>query len=241
MHLGRLLIALVVLGFTSTLASATSLTARWGLQSDFLYEEALEAPGETSVVTSIKSKRRRTVRAFRVREPQHEEAITQFLRRHWALVDLYRSSHSAASGSIPREEFVMWAKQRDPVYVAAGQRLAPVLYFDFVGDSGKQYVLDRIVVRTIRFMEYAGGGGFFDQQAWYDLELSATPGSKTYQVDRKLQFIGKGRAEIRFWSGNYIPLMAMAPIGSYLISVRFIFLVDGEEVLFNTGQFRIDA
>jgi hypothetical protein len=80
----------------------------------------------------------------------------------------------------------------------AAIKLAPVLYFDFIGASGKQYVLDRIIIETFEFSEHKGGG-FFDRQAWYDIELSKEIGIKTYNVDRKLQFAGNGRAEIRFF------------------------------------------
>jgi hypothetical protein len=230
------LVAIGILGMAATTSIAASLTARWGLQSDFLYEEAREPPGETSAAKSSS-----TVRAFRKRQLQYEEALMTFLKRHTPLVDLYRKSYPQFALSIPREAFVAWVKDRDPVHVADGMSLAPVLYFDFIGDYGKQYVLDKIIVQTVRFEEYKGGGYFPDQLAWYDVELSTMPGFKTYQVDRKLKFVGAGRAEIRLWSSNYYPTAALTPLGSYLISMRFVFLVDGDEVSFDTGQFRIDA
>jgi hypothetical protein len=239
MRFASLIMASAIVAGCSTEATAQRLTAHWGLQSDVLYEEAREVPGSTSAVKS-QSRKPATVRAFRIREPQYGSALMSFLQRHNQLVPLYRKTLPPPGSAITREQFVSWAKDQDPVYIASGRRLAPVLYFDFIGGSGKEYVLTRIDVKTIAFEEYSGGG-FFDQQAWYDIELSKDSGSKTYQVDRKLRFTGTGRAEIRFLSGNYYPSSAMTPLGSYLISMRFVFLVDGKEVVFDTGKFRVDA
>jgi hypothetical protein len=198
-----------MLSVTSTLAVSQSLTARWGLQSDVLYEEALEPPGQTSVVKS-NSRQRPSIRTFRVRDPQYEQTLLPFLQRHTILTNLYLETHTSSGTYIPQADFAAWATRRDPSHVADGISLAPVLYFDFIGATGKLYVLDRIIVQTISFEEYRGGGGFIDDKAWYDLELRTTPGSKTYQVDDKLRFVGTGRAEIRFWSGNYYPSAALS-------------------------------
>jgi hypothetical protein len=44
-----------------------------------------------------------------------------------------------------------------------------------------------------------------------------------------------------FFSSNYYPGRAMTPMGSYTISMRFVFLVDGNEVSVDTGKFNIDV
>ena len=98
--------------------------------------------------------------------------------------------------------------------------------FDFTGRSETEYVLDTIEIRTIDFEEYRGGG-FFNNEAWYDILLRHTLGIHVYDVDRRLRFTGSGRAVLRFWSDNWYPNVGMAPQGCYFIDITFVFRVNG--------------
>lgn len=117
--------------------------------------------------------------------------------------------------------------------------MAPVLYFDFIGNSQK-YVLESIEIKTIDFDEYMGGG-FFLNNAWYDIELKHEKGKHLYKVDKKLQFNGSGRAQLRFWSDNYYESMGMSPMGCYLISLKFNFISNGKMISVETEPFKIDV
>jgi hypothetical protein len=171
---------------------------------------------------------------------EHQELYGQraepLFERHWELWDAYRASVTEPT----RDGYLEYAKMHDPYFVASVVALAPVLYFDFVGSSTREYLLIGIDVRTVAFEGYAGGG-FYDKDAWYDILLSTKVGTRRIEVDRKLRFQGSGRAELRFWSDNYMENAGMAPMGCFAIELVFRFLSDGKEILVHTGIFKIDV
>jgi hypothetical protein len=86
------------------------------------------------------------------------------------------------------------------------------------------------------------GGGFFKEQAGYDIVLSHKPGKKIIKIEKKLVFSDVGRIQLRFWSDNYYPKQGwIAPMGEYLIDIEFVFSVSGETERVSTGQFKIDV
>lgn len=120
------------------------------------------------------------------------------------------------------------------------EKALPELYFDFMGNKAKGYVLTSIDIQTIEFGEVAGGG-FIEKEALYDITLSPERGEKRYQIDRKLEFSeqGTGRAILRFHSGN-LNEQGFPIEGIYLILIRFNFLVNGvSTVSVSTNPFMI--
>ena len=64
---------------------------------------------------------------------------------------------------------------------------------------------------------------------------------KQYNVSRRLIFSGSGRCELRFWSDNFYENQGwIAPMGEYMIEIRFIFSAGDEEIIVSTGSFKID-
>lgn len=198
--------------------------------------ELAQFPDENSAITRGSGKGRK-LRAFRM-SSLGDTAMQQYFPRHHKLLGAYKGAHPGTS-TIPRSAFVAWAKQQDPYFVLLGRSLVPSLYFDFVGNS-TQYVLDQISVRTIRFEEYSGGG-FFDANSWYDIELSTLPGVRNVNVGKRLRFTGSGRTEITFFSSNYYPNAAMTPQGSFTIELSFHFSLGAERCTTRTGPFMLDA
>ena len=168
----------------------------------------------------------------------YNDVIQIFFERHWKLWDEFKKQSSSDS-SQTKLNFVKFAKDKDPYYYGIAKSLAPRLYFDFIGET-KEYVLKSIEVTTISFEEYSGGG-FSDNEAWYDIELKHLPGTYIYLVDSKLRFTGSGRAVLRFWSDNYYKGASMTPSGCYMISIKFNFLINGQKTSVSTGTFKIDV
>jgi hypothetical protein len=217
--------------------AACNLSMKWGLESTANFRELSQFGDETSAFGS-NTKAGPKLRAFRM-SSAGDATIQRYFARHWDILKVYKSSHPA-TGPIDRTSFVAWARNTDPFYVSLGRSLAPVLYFDFTGNSQNEYVLDQVEIQTVSFDEYSGGG-FYDSKAWYDVELSTKAGTHTINVDKRLRFTGSGRAELTFFSSNYYPGVAMTPQGSFKIALTFIFLRDGEKCRVSTGRFMVDA
>ena len=120
-------------------------------------------------------------------------------------------------------------------------KLGPKLKFDFIG-STKEYVLDSIEVEVLSFEEYrGGGGGFYNNDAWYDVQLHHSGGVSGFAVSTKLRFTGSGSATLRFWSDNFYKGVGLTPTGCYTLSIKFCFLVENKKVIVSTGVFKIDV
>jgi hypothetical protein len=223
------------LGGVQRLSPSTSpvadLSMSWGIENTAAFKEGKEyAPMLIEWKESPKPKRL----FFFTGGSMGEDCAT----RHFKLWDQYQKEYNERS----KEGFDAYKKERDPSCAATIQKLAPTLYFDFIANNKRHYVLKEIEVRTIGFQEYAGGG-FSNKEAWYDIVLSHVQGTKTYQIDSgKLEFEDTGRVQLRLWSDNYYPKSGwIAPMGAYLIDIRFRFVAEGAEVRVSTGPFQIDV
>ena len=90
------------------------------------------------------------------------------------------------------------------------------------------------------FEEYSGGG-FFDRESWYEIELAHLPGRRVVRVDRRLRFTASGRTELRFWSDNFYPAAGITPMGCYTLRLTFYFTASGGAVSVSTGTFKMDV
>jgi hypothetical protein len=227
-------ISVVMMAFHTK--AQNGLTVTWGLQNTEYYMEK-KSQDLTAANNFQPVKNGKEYRDF-VPGKNYNQVITPLFER---IQDLWKKFNtSLPKGAIPTKlEFVKFARNEDPYFAGEATKLAPVLYFDFIGQS-KEYILMSITITTIRFDEYMGGG-FSMSDAWYDIELKHKKGDFTYNVEKKLRFTGSGRAELRFWSDNYSKQNGMTPSGEYNINIRFNFLVDGKLVSVSTGMFKIDV
>jgi len=228
--------ALAVLPWLAVAQGQAPLALRWGLENTFSYTEGVRPQ---DVDASGRAKGGRTVRAFEFKEadPKVREPMLKCFQRHDQLWDEFRKRPPPAG----QEAFEAFKRERDPFCDQFARQLAPRLYFDFSASGAEQYVLQAIEVRTLRFDEFKGGG-FAQQEAWYDIVLPHKPGTRRYPVDKRLAFTGTGRCELRLWSGNQYPAQGwLAPMGEYTVDIRFIFSAGGREVSVATGPFKVDV
>src|SRR5262249_6712293 len=135
-------------------------------------------------------------RYFTVKGNSLQEDVSQFVAsRHLVAWARYEARVPLAARS--KESYVEFLRHDDVELLGIMKSLAPTLYFDFVGASGREYVLDSLEVVTMSFDEYSGGG-FFDSEAWYDVTLQHRPGKQEIGVNKRLRFTGSGRAQLRF-------------------------------------------
>jgi hypothetical protein len=214
------------------------LVIKGGLEKPEFYSEMQATQRQNAGWWPPRKKGEKLYRYFTVKEHDgtYEDRARPLFQRHSTLWASYRKQAPKPS----QEGYLQFVNDQDPFFAGSVKALAPVLYFDFIGSSGKEYVLEAVEVRIVAFEEYAGGG-FFTKEAWYDITLRHQPGAKRYEVEKKLQFVGSGRAELRFWSDNYYPSMGMAPMGCYTIEIVFHFRVDGKSSSVSTGIFKIDV
>lgn len=214
-----------------------SLVLKWGLESTRYFEEMQVGKAYNSAIR-IPAEEGDTLYRFFTTNQKYEKVIMTIFARHNKLWDLYRESIGKESEP-DKKDFISYARREDPYYLGLTKEMAPVLYFDFIGVS-KEYVLESIEIETIDFGEYMGGG-FYQKNAWYDIELKHELGKHKYDVDKKLRFVGSGRAELRFWSDNYYKYMGMSPMGCYVINIKFNFICDGSNISVQTNPFKIDV
>jgi hypothetical protein len=207
----------------------------WGVEND---EAVVERAGTASA--AAKARGRLVPQRRFVRSPSYEKAMAEIFGRESSAFDAYARATKATGGPTTLDGFGEWLKANDPVTWARVQKLAPVLYFDFIGSVATEYVLTDIVITTSAWLP-SMGGGFFDRTAWYDIELSSKRGEKRYKVDKKLRFDGSGRAELRFWGDSETARKQTAVPATYEIDVRFEFLANGAPLRVSTGRFQIDV
>lgn len=130
------------------------LAMKWGLESQ--YHRELQAPEEYSGGSHIEAKKGEPLyRYFMVNEDKHKEAFHHVYNSHQDLWAKYKQT-LRDDQSQDAKGYMKFLRENDPFFVKILVSLAPVLYFDFIGKSGKEYVLNTIIVRTIRFDEYLG-------------------------------------------------------------------------------------
>lgn len=229
------LLCFVALAPLATQAQALSM--KWGLESTRSYRETERTLDEDGAVRSERAGKRYRTFAFNERDKAVLEPMLKCLQRHEQLWAQYRKAHAKPV----QAEFEQWKAEQDPACDQHAKQQAPVLYFDFVATSQDALVLEAIEIQTVRFSEYRGGG-FFRQEAWYDIVLRHDKGTKRYDVSKRLAFTGTGRCELRLWSDNVYPQQGwIAPQGEYLIDIRFVFTSAGKPVSVSTGPFKIDV
>lgn len=201
-------------------AEQPQLQMTWGLENTKFYE--LRATGAGS---SVKEYRRNTA---------YVAAEQKLDNRQDGVFVAYQN---ATGRGIILKEVQEWVKQNDPYHLAMIRDLAPTFYFDFLGTSGKEYVLETISIETVAWSP-VWGGGFADREAWYDVEIERTRGVKVFPVERKLRFTSSGRSVLRLWPA--IGTGGFAPGGKFTIDITFTFLVDGQARKTSTGRFSIE-
>lgn len=231
-------------------AEAQQLSLKWGLENTWSYSEVRRSEGEDLSVRSKSTDKK--YRAFEFKE-KSEEVLKPFLgclQRHEDLWRRYEANviKKKYPAGLPKEkheaeqkEFESYKKDNDPFCREQAKKQAPRLYFDFVANTADSYVLEKIEVNTLNYSEYRGGG-FAEKEAWYDLILSPKKGIKAYEVEPRLVFSNTGRVQLRFWSGNFYPIVGwMAPMGEYTLEIIFAFTVKGRTVRVKTGAFKMDV
>ncbi|RLA98673.1 MAG: hypothetical protein DRG83_14205 [Deltaproteobacteria bacterium] len=233
-----LILSLALLPMVTNATEDNHLLIKFGLESPYFYTETKATMHQDASYWPPRKEGEKLYRYFTIRGGKeiYLRHLSQLIRRHNALWESYCNY----TNNRTREGFLQFVKQRDPFYAGSLKNIAPVLYFDFIGESNKVYILDEIEVHTIGFSEYRGGG-FFDKEAWYDILLKPRTGTYRYDVGKKLRFNGSGRLELRFWSDNYYPNTGYTPRGCYTIEIVFHFLTDGKPLSVGTGIFKIDV
>ena len=232
-----LFIVMITILFPLLGFAQSKLTVKWGIENKDLFQETKATSEQTSAYfpeAKPNDKKYRFINAA----PKYNKVAQIFFERHWQLWKEFEKQPKT-SATPTKQDFVKFAKEKDPYYYGIAKSLSPSLYFDFVGES-KEYVLESIEVKIISFDEYKGGG-FSDNEAWYDIELKHMPGTYIYPIDKKLRFTGSGRAILRFCSDNYYENVGLTPVGCYMISIKFNFLIDGIKTSVTTEKFMIDV
>jgi len=231
-----LLMTLIFIASFSGLAQ-TKLTIKWGIENKGFFEERTASTAQSSA-SNMKANANVKKYRFITTTSMYKDVVDIFFEKHFTLWDEFKkqSSNDSSQTSL---NFVKFAKDNDPYYYGIAKSLAPRLYFDFIGET-KEYVLESIEIKTINFQEYQGGG-FSDNEAWYDIELKHQLGTYTYPVNNKLRFTGSGRTVLRFWSDNYYKGAGLTPSGCFTISIKFNFFVNGLKTAVSTGVFKIDV
>jgi hypothetical protein len=239
-NLIKIVVAITV--FMPCLAMAEDLSMKWGLENTWSYIETSRGYQEDGAYyPETKGKKYRSF-AFN-NNPKVVDPMLKCFDRHFMLWNQYQNEIARRGGSAKpdRKDFERFKSERDPTCDQHAKQQAPVLYFDFVAKSSDQFVLEAIEITTLQFSEYKGGG-FFKEEAWYDIVLSHNQGTKRYDVTRRLVFSGHGRCELRFWSDNYYDRQGwISPMGEYMIDIKFIFSTGGKQVSISTGPFKIDV
>jgi hypothetical protein len=231
----------ISLYYLQAFSQTNALKVTWGRERKFYYDEK-SVPKNYSQVNQIEAKKGEKLYRYITTNNEYEGIIMNVFEKHNKLWSnfLKEENTSNLSNQSLQAAFKNYSQQNQPNLGGVIKSLAPLLYFDFTGKSGTEYILDSITIKTVDFVEYAGGG-FFDKEAWYDILLRHKVGSYTYNVDKKLRFTSSGRTLLRFWSDNYYRGMGMAPMGCYMINIIFNFTVNGKKVSVDTKAFKIDV
>ncbi len=232
----RINLFLVLCVFSQLDVLSQELLLEMGLDSGSFYMETTAMRNETSAMR-LPSKDTTKYRFFKP-DDLHEKVQYQLGLRHNSLWAGYSSSYETDERS--REGYMKYARERDEYFITFANLLAPTLYFDFFGESGKEYILLYIIVKTIRYDEYRGGG-FSNNEAWYDIELRSKKGTKRYPIDKKLRFTGSGRVELRFWNDKFYKSVGQSPIGNYFIELTFVYLSNSKKIKVKTEPFKLDV
>lgn len=222
-------------------ANAQDISLRWGLENAWSYRETTRKLDEDATVGT--GGKQNTYRTFAFNNaPQVVDTMLQCFGRHFTLWEKFNKTQDVSGPpDARRRAFDQYKASEDPTCDQHAKKQAPVLYFDFVANTKDEFVLEAIEITTLRFSEYKGGG-FAKDEVWYDITLSHKEGRKRYDVSKRLVFSGTGRCVLRFWSDNFYENQGwIAPMGEYLIDIKFIFSSAGKQKVISTGAFKIDV
>ncbi len=221
--------------------SQDTIKMQWGLQNETFYAEHKTKDLPDSI-DGVRKYLPPNSKEFSLKEQVAiDNGMLDCFRRHNMLWSKYTEKCSKENRETQKEEFENYKKSNDLVCGPLFKTIAPELYFDFISSSSDQYVLDSIIIETIEFSEYKGGG-FVEKEAWYDIILSPQTGIKSYPVEPKLVFTGTGRVQLRFWSANYYSSRGwISPMGAYILKITFKFLVKGKLIEVSTDKFLMDV
>lgn len=229
---------------------AQKVDMKWGLENTYSYYEIKNGRAEDEdLATHRPNSTAQRYRAFafaegstEIREPWL--ACISDIGRLWD--KFQRQDKASAPGTTAavddsRAQFRAYLVRENPNCIGRMMKTAPRLYFDFTSDIDRQFVLERVEVTTLSFAEYRGGG-FAEQEAWYDILLSHQMGVKFYFPEPRLVFKEHGRVTLRLWSDNFYPEVGwISPMGEYTIDIRFVFSMGEKTVTVSTGPFKIDV
>jgi hypothetical protein len=229
----------IVITLVPTASYSQKLKLVWGIEnSEYFKESKVDKEGTGAIHTTPKkgAKLYRFVSSSDLYRP----ILFEFFDRHHKLWDNFIKQNPQIRTNVNNKtDFITFAKKEDPYYLGLTKKLAPQLYFDFTGGN-QEYTLESISIQTISFEEYKGGG-FSQNEAWYDIILKHIPGIYTYNVDKKLAFNTNGRAVLRFWSDNYYVNMGLTPTGCYTLKITFNFIANGIKESVSTEVFKMDV
>jgi len=234
-------VGLFALLLIASVARAQEISMKWGLENKWSYQETTRTLNDDASVHSNRGSRKYQTFSFNNNSAVVDTMLKCF-ERHFELWSKFTRTWSGGDPSkSKRQAFEEFKSVQDPLCDQHAKQQAPVLYFDFVSKSKDEFILEAIEITTLRFSEYKGGG-FSKEEAWYDVILSHAQGKKRYDVSKRLAFTGTGRSELRFWSDNYYAEQGwIAPMGEYLIDIKFIFSCAGKQTTVRTGPFKIDV
>jgi hypothetical protein len=226
--------------FCSLAVAQPPLAIDLKLDSTAYFQETKVPAEASSAIRAVAEPGDTLYRFFQAKDDHHWAIVAVFDRFNQSWLQYPKDESSSVS--VIKKGFTEFLNENDPRLLAKIRQLAPRLSFDFLGKNGTKYVLREIEIETIRFEEYSGGG-FSDEEEWYDIELSHHVGIKRYSIEgKKLEFSdGSGRCILRFWSDNYYKNLGMAPMGCYDIDITFHFWADGHRISVSTGRFKIDV
>lgn len=206
-------------------AAPSSLLVRYGMQSTATFREV--SPLRTRAVrTPFGTMRPSLVRRFQP-TARLQTIGAEFAECHLRLLTAYGQKNPPPFGT---DAFLAWARKSDPRYEVLGKQMYPEFYFDFAGQSGREYILRRIVISRFRGRGELGGG-FVDGEAWYEVSVPIEGTRATYEVkDNALRFTSSGRAQLRI----------INEVSKAQFEIAFVFLSNRREVSVVTGPIQTD-
>lgn len=232
----RFFLWLLILLCKQAFAQNQELSLKWGVEDSPLFHETKATSRQNHASVPPAGPHEKLYRYVTI-TPAYKKASSPIWTKHDSLwKEFVKSKPTARTPQL----YMDYAKKNYPYIVASANLLAPQLHFNFMGKSNKVYILQSISVKTKAFEEYSGGG-FVNEEAWYDIVLNHHHGTKEYTVNNQLRFTASGTATLRFFSDNFIQTAGMAPMGCYMLTITFNFLSDGKIISVATEPFKIDV
>jgi hypothetical protein len=214
------------------------LKMRFGLEGTEFHQEK-QAVLTAKEVNKVGKSNQTRVRFFASTAALSKE-LAEMSERHFQLWEILKKEYGTKDLTLDQDAYANEIRKHDLYLTGQINRVAPQLYFDFTTDSGAQYVLDAINIRTLAFEEYRGGG-WFNGEGQYHIRLRHMPGTHSYSPSKRLRFTSSGRVVLRFFSDNWYQTVGLTPQGCYTIDITFVFSANGKNETVSTGAFKIDV